>query len=181
MAYVCCPGRSLSSERRSGLSGLSPKCWCRLILAPTLLALFVGLLAVPNLARAKDLINQSLDGIAIQGYDTVAYFTDAKAMKGSDEFGYTWLGATWHFASAMHRDLFAADPVKYAPQYGGYCSSSMVDGSAYDADPEAWRIIEGKLYLNASKEWPSKWESDTAEEIERADSKWGVLKAHLTD
>jgi hypothetical protein len=167
MAYVCCLGRSLNAERRWAV---------RLILA-----LLVGLLAVPGLARAKDLINQSSDGIAIQGYDTVAYFTEAKAVKGSDEFSYTWLDTTWHFASAKHRDLFAADPVKYAPQYGGYCSSSMVDGSAYDADPEAWRIVEGKLYLNASKEWPSKWESDAAEEIERADSQWAVLKAHLTD
>jgi hypothetical protein len=176
MAHVSCPGRSLNSERRLGVSGLSRKALCRLILA-----LFVGLLAVPGLARATDLINQSLDGTAIGGYDTVAYFTDAKAVKGSDEFSYTWLGATWHFASAEHRDLFAADPVKYAPQYGGYCSTAMVDGFAYSANPEAWRIVEGKLYLNASKVDLSKWESDAAKEIERADSQWGVLKPHLTD
>jgi hypothetical protein len=156
--------------------GLSLKASCRLILA-----LLVGLLAMPDLARAKDLINQSLDGIAIQGYDTVAYFTDGKAVKGSEEFRYEWLGATWHFATAKHRDLFAADPVKYAPQYGGYCSTSMVDGFAYKASPEAWRIVEGKLYLNSSKVGLLKWESDATEEIEKADSQWDVLKAHLTD
>jgi hypothetical protein len=158
------------------VSGLSPKALCRLILA-----LLVGLLAIPDVARAQDLINQSLDGIAIQGYDTVAYFTDAKAVKGSDEFRYEWLGATWHFASAKHRDLFAADPVKYAPQYGGYCSGAMVDGLTDKANPEAWRIVEGKLYLNASQEGLLEWESSAAKEIERADSQWGVIKAHLTD
>lgn len=175
MAYVCCPGRSLNSERRLGVSGLSRKALCRLILA-----LFVGLLAVPSLACAKDLINQS-DGIAIRGYDTVAYFTDAKAVKGSDEFSYTWLGATWHFASAKHRDLFASDPVKYAPQYGGYCSDAMADGFTDNANPEAWRIVEGKLYLNTSQAGLLEWESNAAEEIERADSQWKVIKAHLTD
>ena len=76
----------------------------------------------------------------------------------------------------MHRDLFAADPVKYAPQYGGYCSGTMVDGFADDADREAWRIIEGKLYLNASKVGLLEWESDTAEEIERATPSGGSLR-----
>lgn len=176
MAYVSCPGRSLNSERRLGVSGLSRKALSCLVLA-----LFVGLLAVPGLARAKDLINQSADGIAIRGYDTVAYFTDAKAVKGSDEFSYTWLGATWHFASAKHRDLFASDPVKYAPQYGGYCSDAMGDGLTDTANPEAWRIVEGKLYLNGSQTGLLEWESKAAEEIEKADAQWEVIKAHLTD
>src|SRR5262245_30541019 len=144
--YLCCPGRSLNSERRSGVSGLS-----RMALRRLILALFVGLLAVPGPAGAEDLISQS-GGVAIRGYDTVGYFTDAKAVKGSDAFSYEWLGATWHFASAEHRDLFAADPVKYAPQYGGYCSGAMVDGFTANANPEAWRIVDGKLYLNASQE-----------------------------
>ncbi|RUU04380.1 hypothetical protein EOD23_16800 [Mesorhizobium sp. USDA-HM6] len=157
------------------MSGLSRKASGHLILA-----LFVGLLAAPGQARATDLINQSSDGIAIRGYDTVAYFTDAKAVKGSDEFSYTWLGATWHFASAKHRDLFASDPVRYAPQYGGYCSDAMVDGFTANANPEAWRIVEGKLYLNASQAALLEWERNTAEEIERADFKWGVIKANLT-
>jgi len=176
MPYVCYPGGSLNSERRLGVSGFSRKTLRRLILA-----LLVVLLAVPSLACAKDMINQSSDGIAIRGYDTVAYFTDAKAVKGSDEFTYTWLGATWHFASAKHRDLFASDPVKYAPQYGGYCSGAMVDGFTGNANPEAWRIVEGKLYLNASKVGLLQWERNAAEEIEKADSRWGVLRAHLTD
>ena len=158
------------------MSGLSRTALCRLVLA-----LFVGLLAVPGPARATDLIFQSSDGIAIGGYDTVAYFTDAKATRGSDEFSYVWLGATWHFASAKHRDLFVSDPVKYAPQYGGYCSDAMVDGITANTNPEAWRIVEGKLYLNASKVGLLEWESNVTEEIERADSQWGVIKAHLTD
>ena len=94
---------------------------CHLVLTSVLLALCLGILGAPSQARANDLIYQ-LGGIAIQGYDPVAYFTDGQAVKGSDAFAYEWLGAIWHFASAEHRDLFAADPVRYAPQFGGYCA-----------------------------------------------------------
>jgi YHS domain-containing protein len=91
-------------------------------------------------------------GVAIEGYDTVAYFTDGQATKGSEEFAHDWLGATWYFANAEHRDLFVAQPVKYAPQYGGHCSLGTAFGeSTANIDPEAWSIINGKLYLQYSK------------------------------
>ena len=118
--------------------------------------------------------------VAIMGYDPVAYFADGRPIKGAEEFSHEWLGATWHFASAEHRDLFAADPVKFAPQYGGYCSSGMTDGSIDSADPEAWRIVDGKLYLIFSKDALAKWEQDIPGKIATADTHWPAVLASLT-
>ena len=116
-------------------------------------ALAAGFLALAWLAQpaaAEEFVNTGYFGdVAIKGYDTVAYFTEGEAMEGSHEFSHRWLGATWHFASAEHRDLFAADPVKYAPQYGGHCADGVSFGTiTTNIDPRAWRIIAGKLYLN---------------------------------
>jgi YHS domain-containing protein len=101
-------------------------------------------------AAAGEVVNTGYFGdVAIKGYDPVAYFTQQKAVEGSAEFSHRWLGAEWHFASAENRDLFIADPVKYAPQYGGYCADGVSFGTiTTNIDPEAWRIIEGKLYLS---------------------------------
>jgi hypothetical protein len=89
--------------------------------------------------------------VALEGYDTVAYFTVGKAMVGDPNITADWLGAVWQFASTENRDLFLANPVAYAPQYGGHCADVM----AYDAtavqtniDPESWRVINGKLYIS---------------------------------
>lgn len=87
--------------------------------------------------------------VAIKGYDTVAYFTENQAVAGSPEFSTRWLGATWYFSTAENRDMFVAEPVKYAPQYGGHCADGVSLGTiTTNIDPKAWRIIEGKLYLN---------------------------------
>ncbi len=132
-------------------------------------------------ARGREAINQTLAGVAIRGYDPVAYFTDGHAVKGSDEFAYEWLGAVWYFASAERREVFAADPVKYAPQYGGYCASAMVDGQAATADPEAWRIVDSKLYLIFSQGGLLSWSNNAPEKIEKADARWEQLRADLTE
>src|SRR5438094_10557215 len=80
-------------------------------------------------AWADDSVNTGyFGGVAIMGYDTVAYFTDGKAVKGSEEFTYDWLGTPWHFASKKHKEMFMSEPVKYAPQYGGYCAGEVVGG-----------------------------------------------------
>jgi len=157
------------------------KCLRRLALVSALLALCLGLLGAPGPARAKELINQSFGGIAIQGYDPVAYFTDGQAVKGSDEFAYEWLGAIWHFASAEHRDLFAADPVEYAPQYGGYCANAMADGAAATAGPKDWRIVDGKLYLFVAQDGQLEWANNAPEKIKKADVQWELLKGDLAE
>ena len=101
-------------------------------------------------APADDLVNTGYFGdVAIKGYDPVAYFTENKAVEGSPAYSHRWLGAVWHFASAKNRDLFKADPGKYAPQYGGYCADGVSFGTVTtNIDPQAWRIIDGKLYLS---------------------------------
>lgn len=137
-------------------------------------------LGAPRPVYATELFNQTND-IAIDAYDPVAYFTDGQAVKGSNEFAYTWLGATWYFASAEHRALFVADPVKYAPQYGGYCAVEMINGRTAGANPENWRIVDGKLYLYGGPENTMTWsEKDAHKNIEKADAQWEQLKADLT-
>ena len=119
-------------------------------------------------------------GVAIEGYDPVAYFTDGRATKGSEKFAYDWLGATWHFANAEHRELFTKQPVKYAPQYGGHCALGTAFGeSTANIDPEAWSIVNGKLYLQYSKGARENWEKDSANLIAAADQKWPEIKARV--
>lgn len=116
-------------------------------------------------------------GLAVDGYDPVAYFTAGKPMEGSKEFSFEWRGATWRFASAANRDLFAAAPEKYAPQYGGYCAWAVSQGYTADADPQAWKIVDGRLYLNYDKKVQATWEKDTALLIRKADENWPKLRS----
>ena len=115
---------------------------------------------------------------AIRGIDPVAYFSlqpGDKAVKGSNEFTHEWMGATWKFASADNRDAFAADPEKYAPQYGGYCAFAVSHGFTKPINVNAWRIVDDKLYLNLSKGVKRKWEKDIAGHIARADGHWPTV------
>ena len=140
----------------------------------------LALLALGCGASAQDaeIVNTGYFGdVAIRGYDPVAYFTESRAVQGSDEFSYEWLGATWHFASAEHRDAFAKEPEKYAPQYGGYCAYGVSQGYAVKIEPDVWSVVDGKLYLNYDKSVQKTWEKDIPGYIAEADKKWpGVLK-----
>ncbi|WP_299408058.1 YHS domain-containing (seleno)protein [Acaryochloris sp. IP29b_bin.148] len=117
------------------------------------------------------------EGAAIRGYDPVAYFTDGGPVKGKSEFSYEWQGATWQFASAENRDSFSSNPKKYAPQYGGYCAWAVKEGTTAPIDPQAWKVVDGKLYLNYSLDIQKKWEADIPGHIAEADQNWpGVLQ-----
>jgi len=125
---------------------------------------------------AVEPVNQSFfGGVAIEGYDPVAYFTDGRPVEGKKGFETEWNGATWRFASAEHRDLFAADPGKYAPQYGGYCAWAVSQGYTAGIDPEAWKIHDGKLYLNYDKSVQEKWLADMENLIAKGDANWPKL------
>jgi YHS domain-containing protein len=124
-------------------------------------------------------------GVAIKGYDPVAYFTESRAVKGSSEFSQEFLGETWHFVSDEHRNMFAASPVKYAPQYGGYCAgevryADVSTGVTTNVDPEAWRIIEGKLYLFYDKGGAQTFEEHADEWVAKADANWPKVEARVT-
>jgi YHS domain-containing protein len=116
------------------------------------------------------------DGIALKGQDVVSYFTQGKPMAGSSKYTYKWKGATWQFSSALHRDLFAKNPMQYAPQYGGYCAKAVSEGNLAKTEADAWKIVDGKLYLNYDKEVQAQWMQDVVGNIKKADAYWpGVL------
>jgi YHS domain-containing protein len=139
-------------------------------------ALF-GLLLHATPAHALDPVWTNWRGLAIAGYDPVAYFTDGKPVAGSSELTTEWQGATWRFASAAHRDQFVAEPAKYAPQYGGYCAWAVSQNYTASIDPDAWKIVDGKLYLNYSKDIQAKWQQDIPGNIGKADVNWPKLLA----
>ncbi|MDF3059093.1 MAG: hypothetical protein K0R17_3308 [Rariglobus sp.] len=122
--------------------------------------------------RAEKPVNTTFTGVAIKGYDPVAYFTVGKPVKGETEFVHEWNGAEWRFSSAANRDLFKADPVKYAPQYGGYCAWAVSRGYTAGIDPDAWKIVNGRLYLNYSPKVQAQWAEDIAGNIAKAEENW---------
>lgn len=141
-------------------------------------ALLLLSLVLPAFAEAKEEIYTNWRGLAIKGYDPVAFFSDGAPVEGSKEYELTWKEAKWRFASAEHLDLFEADPERYAPQYGGYCAWAVAQGTTASVDPKnAWDIVGGKLYLNYSKEIQSQWAEDIPGNIAKADANWpGVLE-----
>jgi YHS domain-containing protein len=118
-------------------------------------------------------------GIAIRGADPVAYFTQGAYVPGSAEYEYEWGNATWQFASEEHLELFAANPEQYAPQYGGFCAWAVSQGYTAPVDPNAWRIVDGKLYLNYDQSVQARWEQDIPGNIASADDNWTGLLADL--
>jgi hypothetical protein len=128
--------------------------------------------AVPAAARPAPAIYVASDGLAAGGYDVTAYFTDAKPVRGSAEHELMLHGATWRFASAQSKARFQADPAAYAPQFGGYCAWAVSQGYIASGDPEQWKIVDGKLYLNFNARAKELWEADQAEAIKRARANW---------
>ena len=125
-------------------------------------------------ANPVDPINKQ-GNVAIKGYDPVAYFTQHAPVKGSSAYTKEWMGAVWQFSTAANRDEFAKSPEKYSPQYGGYCAYGVSQGHAVSIDPEAWSIIDGKLYLNYSKSVQKTWSSDTPGYVDKANRNWPGL------
>ena len=135
------------------------------------LACALALAATPALAEDA-VYTSTFSNVAVSGYDAVAYFTEGKPVEGSDGFTADHDGATWRFASAANRDAFLEDPVRFAPQYGGYCAWAVSQGYTASTDPEAWKIVDDKLYLNYSKSVQSRWEQDIPGNIEKGDVNW---------
>lgn len=121
------------------------------------------------------------DGVAIEGYDPVAYFDMGKPMKGSMKHSYNWMGVDWHFTSNEHMMMFKENPQKYAPQYGGHCAFAASKGYVASVDPEAWTIHDGKLYLNHNESVSMKFHENMEQKIMKADMNWkeGKLKDEM--
>ena len=139
---------------------------------PWLAALLALATWVVSSLAAADHLEMREDGVAIQGYDTVAYFTEGRATQGKSEFEYVWGEARWWFATAEHRDLFARDPERYAPRFGGYCTGGLSLGYKMVADPENWYIVDGALHLQHSKEGREKAVADPEPVIAKAEETW---------
>ena len=144
----------------------------RTLIAAAAIALAPTLILPPVAAAEAPIYTSAFDDIAVQGYDPVAYFTDAKPVKGTKEFATTWNGAEFRFASAANRDAFKANPEKYAPQYGGYCAWAVSQGYTAKGDAKHWKIVDGKLYLNYNTSVQKKWEGDFPGFISSANTNW---------
>jgi len=127
-------------------------------------------------AFAIDAIHTNFFGSAIDGYDPVAYFTDKKPVKGSNSISHEWNGAKWYFSSAENKEKFIAEPEKFAPQYGGYCAWAVSQGYSAPTDATAWKVVDGKLYLNYNKDVQATWSKDIPGHIKSADKNWPTVK-----
>jgi len=148
----------------------------RSFIAAAAAAPVIAFAATRSAAQTAQFYNN--DGIAIDGSDAVSYFTEGRPVQGDAAFALTYMGVTWHFASEANRAAFEADPEAYAPQYGGYCAWAVSQGYTASTIPEAWKIVDGKLYLNYSRRIQRRWERDIPANIAAADKNWpGVLSA----
>jgi len=142
----------------------------------------LGLSVLPPAGAANTSVMIDAKGVAIGGYDPVAYFTDTRALEGRPEFSAEWQGAVWRFVSAAHRDLFLADPVRYAPRYGGWCAYGVTKGVAAEADPvEGWTLYDGRLYFAYDAGTRARWSQDIAGNLAEADARWPAIEAGLLD
>ena len=147
-------------------------------IAATMFALVsvLSFVAAPSAHAAEKIYTGTFGKKAVSGYDTVAYFTQGKPVKGSDKFKTEHNGATWLFSSKENLDAFVANPSKYAPQYGGHCAFAIGEyNDLVSADPEAWKIVDGKLYLNYDRDIQAKWAAKQSEYITKGDANWPGL------
>jgi hypothetical protein len=143
------------------------------VLVLALVAGAAAMLTVTDAPSARvGALNTTEEGVAISGYDTVAYFTEGHPMKGSAEFKHACQDAQWHFPNEAHRDIFADDPERFAPEFGGFCATGMTYGAVAKADPEVWTIVDDKLYLNFDDYAHEIFHDNVARNIASAERKW---------
>lgn len=137
------------------------------------LALAFALQAAPPAAADGTQTTPMPEHVAIQGYDVVSYFTDGKAVKGSSEIALPFDESMWQFSNISHKEMFAADPDRYLPQYGGMCASGMALGISGPANPDSWVIVDGKLYMfSGGAADLAYWKAHAAENIQAANKIW---------
>jgi len=148
-----------------------------------LIAMWFALAILTACAATPGKISQTIpvaplnlrQGVAIRGYDPVAYFDTGAPIVGNPAIKYEWQGATWLFATTAHRDAFSADPQHYAPQYGGYCAYAVSRGTTADADPHQWAVVDGKLFLNNNALAKKLWDQDRPGNIKAGDENWPLI------
>lgn len=147
----------------------------RSIVTKKLLQAFVLLVGLSALAAAKDLQNLGGDGVAIQGYDPVAFFTDSQPVKGSPQFQSDYHGAKYYFASADHKAMFDKAPSQYEPQFGGFCAYGASRGKTVPVKIEAWQIVNGRLLMQYDLGVKDEFNKDPQGNLRKADHNWPGL------
>lgn len=145
----------------------------KLFVAMTLLG------ALSGIAGAKELHNLDQNGVEIQGYDPVAFFTDNRPVKGNSQFQSEYQGAKYYFASAEHKASFDKEPAKYEPQFGGYCAYGASRGKTAPIKIEAWQIVNGRLLMQYDLDIKDKFNKDTQGNLQKADQNWpGIVEKY---
>ena len=150
-----------------------------LFLAASLSLAAISFTAAPALAvvpGSHSEVNTDANGLALQGYDPVAYFAAGVATQGSPQFTTTYKGARYQFTSDADLKKFLAHPMAYTPQYGGFCATGAAYGEKVKSDPTAWKVVNGKLYLNYDQKVREQWSQDTTGNIEKANNQWPTIK-----
>ncbi len=147
----------------------------RSLLVVALLLPVAGTILRPALAEEPEVF--APDGLAIDGYDPVAYFTENRAVQGTAAHALRWRGAMWYFADSRNMESFEMNPLAYAPQYGGYCAYALAEGSVASSEPEVFTIHDGQLFLNNSETVRAVWRQDMSSNIRKANANWpGILQ-----
>ena len=152
----------------------------RLMLAAAAFVAFGSMSSMPAFAAdptSTHEVDVDATGIAMQGYDPVAYFTDGAPRKGNPQFKIVENGATYYFASADNMKRFQASPAAYLPQYGGFCAMGTAMGKKFDGDPKVWKIVDKKLYLNFNPDVGRRWGEDIPTNIDRANDNWPTIRS----
>ena len=139
--------------------------------------IFITLLAYAALVTSVNAATEYTYGITgVGGYDLVSYHTSRQPIRGNGYFVSNYDGISYLFASKANKKMFDANPGKYLPAYGGYCAYGVAVGKKFFSDPEAWRIVDGRLYLNLDKDIQKKWMKDIPGYIRTADKNWSNIK-----
>lgn len=136
-------------------------------------AVVVGFSALASAGYDSD---TDTNGVILAGHDAVAYFTQGKPVEGSAEFTAVYNDAIYRFSSAKNRDIFNAQPSRYAPQYGGFCAYGLTFGKKFEIDGKAFEIVDGKLYVNKNLDVYKAWKKDVATHISQANAKWPAVE-----
>lgn len=150
------------------------------VLVALALTVFTGVMtdtsAFAGVPGSTSAINVDAQGLALGGYDPVAYFDTGRPTHGVETISASYGGARYLFASAAHRKTFLSDPKKYIPEFGGFCAVGTSFGEKVDVDPQTGKVVEGKLYLNNNPKAQAIFDKDTAGTISRAEHNWPKVK-----
>ncbi len=140
-----------------------------------LIALALPAILFATIIQAQTIQYNNSNGIAIKGYDPVAYFLQNKAVEGKNDLSFEWSGSTWEFSSQANLDSFKIQPQKYVPQYGGFCAYGLSENHLSPTDPTAFTIVGDKLYLNYNAKVKAMWLKDKDNRIKVADANWPTI------